>query len=674
MKQALTTFVFAVSLSLCGLFELKADPPTLLERLLGGGQKETSEPPTPATSAPSKAITERREAEVHFVYFRNSDPPIGGTSPCLMIVEPNSRRRPSVGVTQQFSSGTGQQFIGAAWMAALNACSVLEMDISDARFSLDLGGIVDGPSAGMLMTATFTALLNGDTVRSDSTMTGAVNQDGTAGPVGGIPQKMEGAVAAGFKRFGFPIGTRMSTDLKTDQLVDVVTYGEALGLEVVEIRDLWDAYEFLTGKPLSRPNAVDESEMELDAAVRVELTQDIDSWANRSGQLARKIEQEFGSFEAEGILAIADGTRESLAQAQLLYEEGENFLNGGMVAAAWRRHIEAAALMATVEAQLEIMRPLAKGDIETMITLLNQRAQVEEELEKVFQRFSDQALGQSLDGTIAAISGLSNCVQAYGFTQEAETARETAQKIVDGMKEGKLDIQEPEVQKALTSNMIQPHLWYAISAMQLEMAQRNLVITNEAGSQKQADSDALDRLASGYASAAYAANDYFKALVIEGYFGNDAPSQVEDDMMRKEGDYWSILRAMDRATTLQHDASKTTSEDSLLSLGAGVYAYQRLSALSNKYYCLQPEFDDKGEIRSFRSPSALRHQLSQAERRCREVAGRCKESLGFIPESARLSYQIGSAFREGSAADKVVALDNFGKCIFWCNFALVVAK
>jgi len=50
------------------------------------------------------------------------------------------------------------------------------------------------------MTSTLLALLHGDTVRADTAMTGTINPDGSAGPVGGIPLKIEGAKEKGLKR------------------------------------------------------------------------------------------------------------------------------------------------------------------------------------------------------------------------------------------------------------------------------------------------------------------------------------------------------------------------------------------------------------------------------------------------------------------------------------------
>ena len=162
-------------------------------------------------------------------------------------VLPNSSGRASVGVLQEFFGGTGNMWNTAAWIAAFNASTLNNSSIVEHEYIIKVGGHVDGPSAGMLTTAAMLAALRGDAVREDTTMTGTINPDGTAGVVGGIAQKIEGAKEKGLKRFGYPVGTRSSQDMNTGQVVDMNAKAQSLGMEAKEIRDIYEAYEFLTG-------------------------------------------------------------------------------------------------------------------------------------------------------------------------------------------------------------------------------------------------------------------------------------------------------------------------------------------------------------------------------------------------------------------------------------------
>ena len=162
-------------------------------------------------------LKEPRESTVKAVYFKGKPGPTctGGTSDVTVRIQPNTSGKPSVGVLESFSGGTGNQWKTAGWIAAFNSSLLSRHDLSDHEFIVKVSGHIDGPSAGMLMTSTMLALLKGDSLRPNTTMTGTINPDGSAGPVGGVVQKMEGAKKSGIENFGYPIGIRNHKDMKT---------------------------------------------------------------------------------------------------------------------------------------------------------------------------------------------------------------------------------------------------------------------------------------------------------------------------------------------------------------------------------------------------------------------------------------------------------------------------
>ena len=104
--------------------------------------------------------------------------------------------------------------------------------------------------------------MRGDTLDADMTMTGTINPDGTVGPVGGIPQKIQGAAAEGITTVLIPAGQRNSESEDDGSLVDVVDEGRRLGVEVREVRDVYEAYQAFTGEEL--PRLPDSSNVSLD--------------------------------------------------------------------------------------------------------------------------------------------------------------------------------------------------------------------------------------------------------------------------------------------------------------------------------------------------------------------------------------------------------------------------
>ncbi|AEH24819.1 S16 family serine protease [Pyrococcus yayanosii] len=128
--------------------------------------------------------------------------------------------------------------------------------------------IIGGPSAGGTMTVGIIAALMGWDIRKDVMMTGMINPDGSIGPVGGILEKASAAHQAGAKVFLIPEGQRIQVVTEsqrksigpivqittTQKKVDVVEYAkERWGLQVIEIRDIYDAIYYFTGHKLERP-------------------------------------------------------------------------------------------------------------------------------------------------------------------------------------------------------------------------------------------------------------------------------------------------------------------------------------------------------------------------------------------------------------------------------------
>ena len=101
-------------------------------------------PPTAAQPAPSvepappAKLTGRREAHVYAlaVSLNAQDPSKdkGSAHPVTVRVEPNTTGNPSVGISEEYVSSTGDQWRSSAWLAAFNACQALNIPITDVFF------------------------------------------------------------------------------------------------------------------------------------------------------------------------------------------------------------------------------------------------------------------------------------------------------------------------------------------------------------------------------------------------------------------------------------------------------------------------------------------------------------------------------------------------------------
>jgi uncharacterized protein len=118
--------------------------------------------------------------------------------------------------------------------------------------------IIGGPSAGAIMTVATVSLLEDSTINNETVMTGMINPDGSIGPIGGIPQKIDAAYSVGAKRFLIPKGQDLYTEMVTYEengwtvtkpvTKSVTDYAmDNYGIEVVEVEDINEALHNFTG-------------------------------------------------------------------------------------------------------------------------------------------------------------------------------------------------------------------------------------------------------------------------------------------------------------------------------------------------------------------------------------------------------------------------------------------
>ncbi|MBN9611950.1 MAG: hypothetical protein J0H64_00510, partial [Actinobacteria bacterium] len=245
-------------------------------------------------------------------------------------------------------SGLGDASRAASWNAAIVSTLLTGQPLS-GRFSFEIQGKIDGPSAGALKTVGLIAAANGDKIDKSKTMTGTINATGTIGPVGGIPEKIKGASEAKIKTVLIPLGQR-NTPNAAGQMVDVVREGEKLGVDVIEAGDVYEAYEKLTGEKLEKPVRGDDPRLDTKSydKVNAQVTAAFGRY-----QAAR---QQYSGIpraiaKAMKLTGVPDQARDALLQAKDLRRQG-------MIAGAFTKAQEAAALMETLNASASMMNPI----------------------------------------------------------------------------------------------------------------------------------------------------------------------------------------------------------------------------------------------------------------------------------------------------------------------------
>ncbi|MFH1133334.1 MAG: S16 family serine protease [Nanoarchaeota archaeon] len=177
-------------------------------------------------------------------------------------------------LTLEIKPGTGNIFIATSPLTKLDtqistrfaneiACKELQVDCSRFDFFYTISSssaIVGGPSAGGAIAVLTAAMLAKATINQSISMTGTINAGGLIGPVGGIKEKIEVAGQNGISAVLIPKGERRVN--ATNRTVDLVEYGEAIGVHVIEVSRLDQALEAFTGKPfIKAPKALNIAPM-----------------------------------------------------------------------------------------------------------------------------------------------------------------------------------------------------------------------------------------------------------------------------------------------------------------------------------------------------------------------------------------------------------------------------
>lgn len=610
---------------------------------------------------------DRRVASVDAVWYQQSTKS-GGTSPVEVRVERTPGGKPAVAVMEQHVDGTGNSWQASAWLAAINASRVTQNKLGDHEFIVKSGGFIDGPSAGMLMTATMLALIEGEKIREDTTMTGTINPDGTAGPVGGIPQKIEGAKAKGKKRFGFPIGSQRSLDIRQNKQVDVVAFAEQQGMEAQEIKNLYEAYTFLTGKKLDQPEPVRESDM----ALGEDLEADLDA---RMQRMQSKLMQRAAAFDAEQKRTPEQVTSLVVPLLNLSLEllgKGKNEEKAGDRALGYYRYRQASALLSVATLQLRIYRFVVAGKIAEALNALRTEQQKFERLLAALVQDIERA---SSTGTIG---GQVNAVNALMSVQMATTQMQIAQGYFNAIeptivKLGKAttaEAQKQGVQQVLTLFAL-PLRYYALAETQLEIGKDQLQTGLKEGKVSSSSARVVSELASVYTSAAGAGLYNVDALVVEQIAASGRMSEEQaSDVLAQSDDAYAMARGATRsAKVLEMNLERGSMELALMELASGVLAYSYAAELVNKYYALHVDsFTQKVS-----KPRVLILQLEQARVQARQAASLARKKLGFVPSSARFYYQMANSLAaQPEDSDKLYGLSLYWMSSFWSELAMAL--
>jgi hypothetical protein len=163
----------------------------------------------------------------------------------LTVTKTGSDRPLLVAVAEDRPNGVGEQFRAAMWSSA--STLALERGTPMRGYLLELTAeeAVDGPSAGAMITLALMTAVDGKALTNDFVFTGTILPNGNVGHVGGLVQKIEAAKAAGKSRVFVPAYCRTDKDLNTGEAVDLKEKCRSLGLRMIPVANIRQAYALI---------------------------------------------------------------------------------------------------------------------------------------------------------------------------------------------------------------------------------------------------------------------------------------------------------------------------------------------------------------------------------------------------------------------------------------------
>lgn len=203
--------------------------------------------------------------------------------------------------------------------------------------------VIGGPSAGAIMTTGLVSLLMNWTMAEDTVMTGMINPDGSIGPIGGIPYKVDAAASVGANRVLIPDGQMLYTEVITETtgegwwseiITKTVTRNvseyawDNYQIDVVEVSDVNDALEYYTGNRFNsgeiNGSVFSEQYNEVMLPLAEGLLENASS-AVENATLAYEntdIPNVFPNYYENQVGDLLQGAEESLIESETWFEEG----------------------------------------------------------------------------------------------------------------------------------------------------------------------------------------------------------------------------------------------------------------------------------------------------------------------------------------------------------------
>lgn len=573
-------------------------------------------------------------------------------------------RPPQTGVSDP---PAGALWRAGLWRAAFVAATALGKDPGDVTVSAVPARSIDSAAAAALIAAGWLAAMTGARLDPRATLAGSLGPDGTIGPAAGIPEQFQGALAHGKTRLGYPSGMRLARSAVTGQDVDLVQLAQAHHAEAIEVANVYDAYQLLTGHPLPAPVPLSEADMALDPDTVAGLDATYLALRTRLAAEWTPLLQ----LEQAGRLPATIGLMTRLAQD--LAEQAEALHRAGTLPAAYGRVLAAWVYAAGANATHGVLAKLAAGDVDGAVAALATGAPVDADPDVLLRELGARR-PQTIGGHLGMVAAFQAALRGESYRAFGTDALRATTEILLGFK----DRSAAELGSAATAeriaNTVAPAVMMRFRTIaETTVATQELALEPDRGAPWSCAPPHLARMAAMFEAEAAAARRAVDARLVEP-LARSAGIPVDAARRRVasvEPDYLI-------ADALAHLPAPPAGEDSigarLRTLAGHAAAYQNAQVLLAKYDVLAVHTGDAGRIDAVEHAGALRALLANARRTARASARAARIATGAIPVQAKLAYQLAAVEATGSLEDQLDALAELWTASAFCQLAVMLAR
>lgn len=588
-----------------------------------------------------------RTVKVDALFVTGRAPYSGGMSSVTVRIRPaNPPGELRVGMFEEEVGGTGSQWRATGWEAVMIASMLTGIDPTDYEFSFSVGGMIDGPSAGTLMTVGVLAALRGDTPRPEATMTGTINPDGSVGPVGGIPHKIDGAAKKGKKLVLVPIGQRFNRDMNQNKDVDVIEFGKSLGVEVREVGNVYDAYEQIVGKALPRPpasTATPQFPARADARLKALTAGWYDEYVKERASFGR-----LSPASQRWLADFVQGADKDVNQAI-------SYQSRGLVGLAYFEMSGAATKIHKANVDGTLYDHYSAKGLNAAMEYLESVLSVRDELDRAVNDLLDLS-PQTVSDVVALFDAFSELGAAEGEMQTASNKFTWLGKNAASMKND--DILDELIGISEDLVAARDYVRMGREAVDFEMG---------LGSSPAPQPEKIQRVAEALRRTGDANMALVESVVISPYASRLGISTdaMRGNLLQKDYNF-RVAYMSQYGLSLLTTRLGTGPKTAVVVFGNAQNVYAFSSAVLAKYYSLGAQVDKDDRITGYANEKALVEMVDLADQRVKDLIALCGDD---VPVSAILYYENGRALRSGTPDDQLTALN-----YYWQASALAQAE